>query len=119
MIKIYVTPQEEVRISNICFVFIRHVKINVSHYHLDRSTSSIKDKECITCCKILMDSWNYFNGDSQFLAIESNFKNNVSCYHKFRFIILIKSSIIWQATCIDRNKNPNVRCVKYPLSTLE
>ena len=66
-----------------------------------------------------MDSWKYFNGNSQFLAIESNFKNNVSCYHKFKFNILIKSSIIWQATCIDRNKNPNVRCVKYPLSTLE
>ena len=80
MIKIYVTPQEEVRISNICFVFIRHVKINVSHYHLDRSTSSIKDKECITCCKNLMDSWKYFNGISQFLAIECNSKNNVSCY---------------------------------------
>ena len=46
-IKIYATPQEEVRISNICFVFIRHVKINVSHYHLDRSTSSIKDKQCL------------------------------------------------------------------------
>ena len=69
-----------------------------------------------------MDSWKYFNGNSQFLAIENNFKNNVSCYstyHKFIFIILIKSSIIWQATCIDRHKNPNVRCVKYPLSTLE
>ena len=104
MIKIYVTPQEEVRISNICFVFIRHVKINVSHYHLDRSTSSIKDKQCITCCKILMDSRKYFNGNGQFLAIECNFENIVSRYHKFRFIILIKSSLIWQATSIDKIK---------------
>ena len=78
MIKIYVTPQEEVRISNICFVFIRHVKINVSHYHLDRSTSSIKYKQCSACCKILMDSKKYVNGNCQFLAIKCNLKNNVS-----------------------------------------